>query len=166
MSILLFFIRTDLPQLKKKRADEYGRDYYGPGSTECPPIEKKLPFFHFQKRPESYDILFPFFADGILGTTRWYSWYTDIVKAREQYPWDKKVNKLFWRGSTTGGTWDTQNAFLKPRGKLVKACETIKDKCDAGLVLNPQIAPGVNHSFFYDNFRMRVYYLPMNEWMT
>ncbi len=54
-----------------------------------------------------------------------------IPKANEQYPWEKKVAKTFWRGSTTGG-YSTLSAWEHlPRAKLVLLSLANPDCIDA-----------------------------------
>jgi len=151
--------------ISESKTEEYGRDFYGSGSTECSPLKRKLPFFHFQKRPESYDILLPFFRDNLLGTDKWYTIYNEISAAATEYPWEKKINKMFWRGGSSGGVWDMNNLDIKPRGRLVKTCQSLPDKCDAALLPNlPQMANPDVENYIRSNYRISDS-LPFNEWM-
>ncbi|KAF7534733.1 hypothetical protein G7054_g5968 [Neopestalotiopsis clavispora] len=69
--------------------------------------------FGFFDRPNAYNIvldLFPIFSQSkmssysdILYPSPWY-WYEKVsYDEKQDYPWLKKEDKLYWRGSTTGG---------------------------------------------------------------
>ncbi|GAQ11233.1 hypothetical protein ALT_8554 [Aspergillus lentulus] len=69
--------------------------------------------YGFFDRPNAFDVvhdLFPIFSQSkissfqdILYPSPWY-WVNKVPYAEENdYPWDKKQEKMFWRGSTTGG---------------------------------------------------------------
>ncbi|KAI1313582.1 hypothetical protein F5Y03DRAFT_337064 [Xylaria venustula] len=69
--------------------------------------------FGFFDRPNAYNIvhdLFPIFSQSkissyadILYPSPWY-WYEKVHYDESQdFPWDQKANKFYWRGSTTGG---------------------------------------------------------------
>jgi hypothetical protein len=69
--------------------------------------------FGFFERPNAFDVthdLFPIFSQSkvssfqdIVYPSPWY--WSEKVKytEMEDFPWDEKVNQLYWRGSTTGG---------------------------------------------------------------
>lgn len=44
---------------------------------------------------------------------------TNIFSANSQYPWDVKLKRAFWRGSSTGGDFTLDNWQSFPRAKLV-----------------------------------------------
>lgn len=69
--------------------------------------------FGFFDRPNAFNIvhdLFPIFSQSkissysdILYPSPWY-WYGKVpYNASEDFPWTEKQNKIYWRGSTTGG---------------------------------------------------------------
>ena len=75
-----------------------------------PSLEERYGFFN---RPNAYNIvhdLFPVFSQSkissyqdILYPSPWY-WSNKVAyNEKDDYNWEKKKNKLYWRGSTTGG---------------------------------------------------------------
>ena len=75
-----------------------------------PSLEERYGFFN---RPNAYNIvhdLFPVFSQSkissyqdILYPSPWY-WSNKVAyDEKDDYRWEKKKNKLYWRGSTTGG---------------------------------------------------------------
>lgn len=75
-----------------------------------PSLEERYGFFN---RPNAYNIvhdLFPVFSQSkissyqdILYPSPWY-WSNKVAYTeKDDYNWEKKKNKLYWRGSTTGG---------------------------------------------------------------
>ena len=75
-----------------------------------PSLEERYGFFN---RPNAYNIvhdLFPVFSQSkissyqdILYPSPWY-WSNKVgYNEKDDYNWEKKKNKLYWRGSTTGG---------------------------------------------------------------
>lgn len=50
----------------------------------------------------------------------WPRVYVDILKANEKYPWTRKIEKAFWRGSTNGVAYTRENWESFPRVKLVQ----------------------------------------------
>lgn len=53
------------------------------------------------------------------------------LKGSEKYPWKSKKNKMFWRGSTTGGFYQLDNWHLFPRGKIVLLSKQFPEFIDA-----------------------------------
>lgn len=43
----------------------------------------------------------------------------EIEKGCKQFPWEKKLNKAFWRGATSDGCYDLEHWEENPRAKLV-----------------------------------------------
>jgi hypothetical protein len=62
--------------------------------------------------------------------------YDDIGISTEKIavPWNKKLDKAVWRGTTTGGLFTGSNWKYKQRTKLVKACQNHTQHCDVGYV--------------------------------
>lgn len=49
-----------------------------------------------------------------------YGWrWRQIYDVNRQLPWERRADKLVWRGSTTGGTYTKDNWRTFPRGQLV-----------------------------------------------
>ncbi|MBJ7449471.1 MAG: hypothetical protein JHC93_03820 [Parachlamydiales bacterium] len=45
--------------------------------------------------------------------------HKEMQKGQQIYPWDKKEPLVYWRGTTTGGSYDFNNWMSYPRSKLV-----------------------------------------------
>jgi hypothetical protein len=52
--------------------------------------------------------------------SEWPRLYSDILGANSKYPWNRKIEKAFWRGSSTGGVYTRENWQDFPRVKLVE----------------------------------------------
>lgn len=75
-----------------------------------------LPLLTFAKNKHSLGgILIPDF-EALQGYKRLTA---NILAANRQYPWSVKENKAFWRGASTGGTFQMDNWDKFPRARLV-----------------------------------------------
>ena len=87
--------------------------------------------FGFFERPNAWNViydLFPIFSQSkvssfqdILYPSPWYWADKVLYKARKDYSWDEKTNKLYWRGSTTGGFSRNGGWRRQHRQKIVKS---------------------------------------------
>lgn len=109
------------------------------------PINEKLgektlgtpAFMMFQDQNSIYEkdkLLFPdaFF----LKETNKFSWaklIDKIIKARSEYPWNNKIEKIFWRGATTGDFYyyTVDNFDKLPRVTITMLSELYPDLVDA-----------------------------------
>lgn len=87
------------------------------------------PLFAFAKNRylEKNVILIP--DDGALRGNL--SWLSKVEKGRKKYPWNEKVDKVFWRGSTTGGCATLSTFNELPRSKLVHLSLQFPELVDA-----------------------------------
>ena len=69
----------------------------------------------------------------------WNDIIQNISPAREQYKWHDKENKIFWRGATTGGSYNLQNIDKLPRLSLVMLSSIYPKLIDAKFSQYPQI---------------------------
>jgi hypothetical protein len=86
--------------------DDYSRGF----------VENVCPVLAFAKNKNSVGgVLIPDF-EALNGYDRLTA---NILAGNAQYPWEMKVKRAFWRGSSTGGTFDLKNWETFPRAKLV-----------------------------------------------
>jgi len=65
-----------------------------------------------------------------------------VEKAKELYPFDKKIKKAFWRGATTGGIYSINNWKNYPRAILTLFSEENPSLLDAKFTHVLQTVPG------------------------
>lgn len=76
-----------------------------------------VPVLAFAKMSTSKIVLMPDF-EALLG----YPGMRDQVKkANKEFPWNKKINQVAWRGATTGGIFSSDNFLDFPRTKACSA---------------------------------------------
>ncbi|XP_068629158.1 O-glucosyltransferase rumi homolog [Battus philenor] len=108
----------------------------------------KAPVFSFSKTKDYYDIMYPawsFWEGGPAislyptGIGRWDKHRLSISAAANKWPWDKKVNKAFFRGSRTSEERDTLVLLSRSRPDLVDAQYTKNQawKSDADTLYAP-----------------------------
>ena len=89
--------------------------------------DKKIPVLTFAKAKDSFSICIPD-CEALWG----YNLIdTKLTKGMKQYPFENKIEKAFWRGSTTGGIFTPENWKIFPRSKLALFSSQNKDICDA-----------------------------------
>lgn len=74
---------------------------------EIPEDSAPLFTFAFNKKHRKNLILIP----DSLTLANFGKIYYDILKLNNQTPWDQKINKAYWRGGTTGATYDGEDFF-------------------------------------------------------
>jgi protein glucosyltransferase len=82
-----------------------------------------FPVFSWDKAfSYTFDILIP-----------WLQFSTSLknIKQNEIPPWNKKQDRAFFRGATTGGDYNATNYRTFPRAKIVYFCKNRPDLCDA-----------------------------------
>ena len=91
-------------------------------------VEKSLPIFTFSKiKNYTIPVLIPD-PEMLLG----YKEIDGILDAHEKdIPWRLKIEKAFWRGGTSGGSFDSPNWSLFPRSKLVYQSLKCPDEADS-----------------------------------
>jgi hypothetical protein len=67
----------------------------------------------------------------------------EIEQASRTYPWSSKIEKIFWRGATTGGSLTTHTWADLPRSRLVLFSLKHPEIIDARFNRVVQAAPGV-----------------------
>ncbi|HSX12556.1 MAG TPA: glycosyl transferase family 90, partial [Rhabdochlamydiaceae bacterium] len=87
------------------------------------------PLFAFAKNRyrEKKVVLIP--DDGALRGNS--SWLAKVKEGKKRYPWNAKENKLFWRGSTTGGCATLSTFQTLPRAQLVRLSLQFPELVDA-----------------------------------
>ncbi len=70
--------------------------------------------------------------------SEWPRLYNDILSANTKYPWNRKIEKAFWRGSSTGGVYTRENWEDFPRVKLVQLSLENPKLMDAKFTALPQ----------------------------
>jgi hypothetical protein len=68
----------------------------------------------------------------------WPRLYNDILEANEKFSWDRKIERAFWRGSSTGGIYTRSNWQNFPRVKLVELSSEYPSLLDAKFTLLAQ----------------------------
>ncbi len=109
----------------------------------------KAPIFTFasNKNHAENRILIP----DSLTLISWPLIYYEILEINKEIPWEKKINKAYWRGATTGALFDDRNYyrtftseytinnyFLYPRTRLVQFSVDHQDLIDAQFYAYPQ----------------------------
>lgn len=105
--------------------------------------KKTTPLFVFAKKPsESTHVLMPDF-EALQG---YGDPETQVNNAVKTYPWKSKLEKCFWRGSTTGGEYTQEKWKSFPRTQLVLFSLAHPDQVDAkfttfcqGAEINPDM---------------------------
>jgi hypothetical protein len=81
-------------------------------------VELPGPVFAFAKNVASKSIvLIPDF-EALSGNSRFMK---GMKRGMKKYPWEQKESKAFWRGSMTGGSFNSENFLLFPRTVAVSA---------------------------------------------
>ncbi|MBY0379639.1 MAG: hypothetical protein K2P53_06040 [Rickettsiales bacterium] len=70
----------------------------------------------------------------ILDNEKWPNLINQINEASKTYSWDEKIEKIFWRGATTGGTYNLENYHKLCRLTLVMLSRSFPDLIDAKFV--------------------------------
>lgn len=68
----------------------------------------------------------------------WPRLYNDILQANKKFVWDKKIERAFWRGRSTGGVYTRSNWQDFPRVKLVELSSEYPALLDAKFTLLAQ----------------------------
>jgi hypothetical protein len=63
--------------------------------------------------------------------SEWPRLYSDILRANEKYSWNRKIEKAFWRGSSTDGVYTRENWQDFPRVKMVQLSSENPNLIDA-----------------------------------
>lgn len=108
------------------------------------PVNDKLPVFAYGRNDRQCKaILIPDFIalDGY--PPHYLGGCTPGSNMWQQVPWDSKVQKAFWRGSTTGGQYTKQNWHTFPRTQLALFSLQHPDLLDAKITQVVQAESGV-----------------------
>lgn len=68
----------------------------------------------------------------------WPRLYNDILVANDKFEWDRKIERAFWRGSSTGGVYTRANWRNFPRVKIVELSSEYPALLDAKFTLLAQ----------------------------
>lgn len=128
----------------------YGRDEIALDKN-IPALEIfDIPSFMMSKNLNSpYEKNMLLFPDAFMLRKAWKIAYQEIEKANSFYTWDKKINKIFWRGSTTGWvrdkpydikSYNLENFSKLDRIKLVILSKLYPDLIDAAFAFYPQFS--------------------------
>ncbi len=77
---------------------------------------------------EKDKILIP---DNFVANRWWRKLAQSIIQENANNPWDKKIEKIFWRGATSNGTYNIDNFDKLPRLTLVMLSKLYPDLIDA-----------------------------------
>jgi len=70
--------------------------------------------------------------------SEWPRLFGEILDANTKYPWDEKIERAFWRGSSTGGIYRRDNWQDFPRVKIVETSSEYPALLDAKFTLLSQ----------------------------
>lgn len=85
---------------------------------------------------QDHDILYPYWQFLYLNAT--------VAGLRaDEFPWDSRQPRAYFRGSTTGGMFRPGNWRHMIRSRLVATCKRVSALCDAGITGYPQVVDGV-----------------------
>lgn len=92
----------------------------------------KVPLLVMNNSPK-YKGNFILIPDSYLIDDHWATLFSKIISANNKYKnsWISKDEKIFWRGSTTGGIYNTDNFHKLARLRLVVLSSLYPDKVDA-----------------------------------
>ena len=98
-----------------------------------PPELAHVPIFVFSKnRADDQHVTRLLIVDPFT-LKSWGEIYKTLKKGAKLYPWEKKENKLFWRGKTTDSVDITEIRMNSPRVALVKLTKQFPNRYDARL---------------------------------
>ena len=111
---------------------------------DSPPIEfngqtVSVPIMHADKPLRGDDANIILVPDIYMIST-WPKIYKKIKAAQGSYPWDKKSEKVFWRGAATGGNYDLTTYDKLPRLSLVMMSRSYPNKVDAKFTGDVQLS--------------------------
>lgn len=95
---------------------------------------KNLPLFMMSKNLTSPHEQSKFLLPDEYMIGNWHSLFTNIAEANPEHSWNHKIDKLFWRGSGSGGTYSISNFDKLDRLKLTIFSKLYPDLIDARLV--------------------------------
>lgn len=98
-----------------------------------PPEFAHVPLFVFTKNTANKRSFTELLIVDSFTLKSWCEIYKILEKGIKEYPWDKKINKLFWRGKTTDSVDVTEIRLNSPRVSLVKLTQQFPDRYDARL---------------------------------
>ena len=104
-----------------------------PDSIALPPELAHVPLFVFAKDMASKPSTIQLLIVDSFTLKFWCEMYKTLEKGLKSHPWEKKENKLFWRGKTTDSVDITEIRLNSPRVSLVKLTKQFPDRYDARL---------------------------------
>lgn len=118
----------------------YARDEVYP-FTKISPSLLAIPAFMMFRNPNSeYEKDKFLLPDSNMLKKSWYNLINKIEENKKFYPWNKKLNKVFWRGAATGGeakySYNISNIDKLPRLKITMLSKLYPNLIDGQLV-NP-----------------------------
>ncbi len=124
----------------------YGRDEIIPLKVE-EELALQIPAFMMSKNTDSLcennKFLMP---DALIASKKWKSIINRVSVAKDNYPWDNKIEKIFWRGASTGSKsinfYNVSNIDKLIRLKLVFLSKLFPDKIDAVITKFPEFSSG------------------------
>ncbi|MDP5370025.1 MAG: glycosyl transferase family 90 [Pseudomonadota bacterium] len=102
-------------------------------SLTLPPELSHVPVFVFAKNKSKESNVIRLLIVDPFTLKSWCEIYKTLEKGLKEYPWDKKINKLFWRGKTSDSVDVTEIRLNSPRVSLVKLTKQFPDRYDARL---------------------------------
>ncbi len=104
-----------------------------PDAIVLPPELAHIPVFVFAKNMASQSNVTQLLIVDSFTLKSWCEIYKTLEKGLKLHPWEKKENKLFWRGKTTDSVDIAEIRLNSPRVTLVKLTKQFPDRYDARL---------------------------------
>jgi len=132
----------DEPAQKAQQGEHPGRTG-GTGTGSDSGTHAAPPLFSFQTRRGYLDVPIEYSVDAYNDAL--HEFVTNVTRQvagdPASFAWDKRVPKLFWRGSQTGGMYGLDNWESFPRSKLVLLSQQRPALIDAGFTAWTQVFP-------------------------
>jgi len=122
------------------------------------------PIFSFQTKTDFLDIPIEYSVDAHNDALRHFVLNATASEERNpaRYAWDKRQQKLFWRGSQTGGMYEITNWYQFPRSKLVLLSREKPALIDAGFTAWTQVYPRARKRMIHTLGKLSTF-VPMTE---
>jgi hypothetical protein len=104
-----------------------------PDAIVLPPELAHVPVFVFATNMTSKQSITQLLIVDAFTLKLWCDIYKTLEKGIKLHPWEKKENKLFWRGKTTDSVDIAEIRINSPRVTLVKLTKQFPDRYDARL---------------------------------
>ena len=131
---VMHYVLTKFANQKRLKDNDFLVVYRDCADTlSLPPELEHVPLFVFAKNTANQRNFPELLIVDSFTLKSWCEIYDDLTKGLKDYPWEKRANKLFWRGKTTDSVDDTTIRLNSPRVTLVKFTKQYPDRYDARL---------------------------------